>query len=226
MIKAWRVLLFDDYKIVKDEYDAVGSDCGICIKSLSRFCSTECATDITCAPVEYVWLFLLMLKNRYPHVLNTNVVSLIFEYYLTGFEKITTCSVIRSECGCLFHRHCAEKEHMSTNLLCPNLLCPNYKHSSYFPTGVFWKKKITRSGKLLSAKLARQNEYLHNCIKDECFLWIEGVGRCTKDELVEHLLKVFLKQKVGAKVIENILLDLQQEKRLLLFQNFYFLIKQ
>lgn len=219
MIRVWRILTLPDVRITDDDNDGVikeDSVCGICKKSFLGFCSDNCSTDNQIyAKIEYVWLFLLMLKNRNIFKFDINVIAIIFEYYLTGHKTVTTCSVVEMKCNCLYHRCCAEKRRDK------RLACKHYY--GHMPINIIFKKKRTRTGILLSVANHKIDEYLCNRILDYCYVHLKKVGRCEKQHLISFLYQ-YLKEKVDSITIEATLVDLERKKKLILHNNQYFLV--
>lgn len=226
MIRVWTILKIKDCKVStnEEELDLGKSHCYYCKGNLFMFCSYDCSSTENCyATLEYVWLFLLMLRNRKVlGAIDINIISIIFKYYLTGYETATTCSVIKSSCGCLFHRHCAEK--IVTDTKDGRSLCIDHC-SDHFPTDVICKRKVTRAGKLLAVTIISMDEYLYDSIEGLAYDCIKEVGRCKRNVLITRLYHLF-KERADHNKIANILSDLVQKKQLLLVNDFYFLIKK
>lgn len=222
MIRVWRILTLPDVRITDDDNDGVikeDSVCGICNKSLQEFCSDNCSTDNQFyAKFEYVWLFLLMSKKRNIFKFDINVIVIIFEHYLTGHKKVTTCSVVEMECKCLYHRCCAEKR-LNKRRVCKY----HYGHLKHIPMNIICKKKLTHAGILLSVANHKIDEYLCNRILDYCYVHLKKVGRCEKQHLISFLYQ-YLKEKVDSITIEATLVDLERKKKLILHNNQYFLV--
>lgn len=224
MIRVWKVYIKKDVRIVDHDSIDAFSRYDICKRNLLEFCPDYdgyCWSKEPYATIEDVWLFLLMLKNRNILLIDINVISLIFEYYLTGFAAVTTCSVIELQCKCLFHRHCLE-ERLKTKDFAD--LCKNH-YAGRMPIDVVCKRKVTRAGKLLFTKTISKTQHLYDSIKSLAYGCIKEVGRCKRDVLITHLY-CLLGKRVDHKEIANLLSDLVQKKQLVLANDFYFLIKK
>lgn len=223
MIRVWRILTLPDVRITDDDNDGVikeDSVCGICNKSLQEFCSDNCSTDNQFyAKFEYVWLFLLMSKKRNIFKFDINVIVIIFEHYLTGHEKQTTCSVVQTECTCLFHRCCLKKKREKKTFDCRK----NHFCKIGIPIDIFYKKKRTHVGMLLSVANYNIDEYLCNRILDYCYVYLKRQGHCEKEYLIGFLYQ-YLKEKVDHIKIEATLIDLERKKKLILHNDRYYLV--
>ena len=98
-----------------NSYNPYIDTCAICRNKLSDLCS-DCHVTVNeneyIEKIKNIWNFLLINHNRKDSLFNLvdlNIISLIYEFCVSGDYETKNCHIITLECNHTYHRHCFQK---------------------------------------------------------------------------------------------------------------------